>query len=70
MSIDARRPVSRPALALEELIEEYVELPPPGVTVAQAQRLWRLGERQCANILNALVEAGVLADTPYGYVRC
>jgi hypothetical protein len=39
---------------------EFLEMPGLCVTCRQAQRLWGLGEQQCRQLLDALVEAHFL----------
>ncbi len=49
---------------------EYRESPGLRLTRSQIQRLWRLNPSDCDAVLVALVEAGVLRQTPGGaYVR-
>ena len=45
---------------------EFLEMPGLRLTRAQAQRLWRLDERACAEVLNVLVNARFLARTRDG----
>jgi hypothetical protein len=48
---------------------EYDEMPGLCLTRAQAQRLWRLEADVCENVLRAMVDAGFLRLTSFGYVR-
>ena len=48
---------------------EFLEMPGLRLTRAQAQRLWRLDERACAEVLNVLVDARFLAKTADGAFR-
>ena len=49
---------------------EYREMPGLRLTVAQAQRLWRLDGATCGAVLRALVDQGFLHETPHGqFVR-
>ncbi len=55
---------------LERIQGEFQELPGLRLTVAQAQRLWRLDRSVCDALLAALVDARFLARTPDGaFVR-
>lgn len=46
---------------LRRVEAEYREMPGLRLTFAQAQRLWSLDRESCEAVLNALVEAHVLA---------
>jgi hypothetical protein len=49
---------------------EYAEMPGLSVTLAQAQRLWRVDERTCRRVFDALIARGILRRTIKGrYVR-
>ena len=49
---------------------EFLEMPGLRVTPAQAQRLWRLDEHSCNEVLGVLVDARFLAKTRDGaFVR-
>jgi len=49
---------------------EYLEMPGLRLTKKQARRLWRLDERACDAVLDALVDARFLARTRDGaFVR-
>jgi hypothetical protein len=45
---------------------EFLEMPGLRLTHAQAQRLWRLDERACADVLAVLINARFLAKTRDG----
>jgi hypothetical protein len=49
---------------------EYAEMPGLRLTVRQAQRLWAIDERRCADLLDSLVDARLLVRTSDGrYAR-
>jgi hypothetical protein len=55
---------------LERIRGEYLALPGLRLTVAQARRMWTLEDRECADLLSALVESGFLRTTNDGrYAR-
>ena len=45
---------------LDRIRGEYLEMPGLKLTLAQAQRLWQLGERECLELLGMLVEGTFL----------
>ena len=45
---------------------EFLEMPGLQLTEAQARRLWGLNAEMCAVVLNALIEAKFLLQTPNG----
>jgi hypothetical protein len=54
----------------DRVCSEYLEMPGLRLTDRQAQRLFNLGERDCATVLRRLVERGFLAQRSDGmYVR-
>lgn len=55
---------------LRRICGEYLEMPGLRLQCAQAQRLWGLDERTCAELLDFLVEQRFLQRTESGsYVR-
>ncbi len=59
----------QPSDVLQRVQGEYIEMPGLRLTTAQAQRLWRLEPDLCSNVLDAMVDAGLLRLTSGGYVR-
>ena len=56
---------------LSRVCAEYMEMPGLQLTRPQAQRLWGLDERTCAQILELLVEAKFLRRSRTdSYARC
>jgi hypothetical protein len=51
---------------LRRIRGEFLEMPGLRLTPAQAQRLWRLDETSCAEVLGVLVAARFLAKTRDG----
>lgn len=51
---------------LERIQGEFRDMPGLRLTPAQAQRLWGLDKNRCLTLLNALVDARVLARTQDG----
>jgi hypothetical protein len=49
---------------LQFIQTEYLEMPGLSLTRAQAQRLWGLDEPMCQDLLDALVAARFLRQTP------
>lgn len=54
---------------LAHIREEYEEMPGLCLTLPQAQRLWGLDATTCERAIAALVEAGYLRPSTFGYVR-
>ena len=55
---------------LRRIRGEYWEMPGLALTLKQAERLWNLERRECADLLDHLVDAGFLACTSLGmFVR-
>jgi hypothetical protein len=61
-------PETTPAMqdVIRRIRGEFLEMPGLRLTPAQAQRLWRLDETSCAEVLNVLVAARFLAKTRDG----
>jgi DNA-binding IclR family transcriptional regulator len=49
---------------LQFIQTEYLEMPGLCLTFEQAQRLWGLDEATCRDLLDALVDARFLRETP------
>ena len=54
------------AVWIGRIDSEYREMPGLRLTLAQAARLWGLQAPQCRALLGALVERGILRETPDG----
>ena len=55
---------------IQRILAEYREMPGLSLTGAQACRVWQIDDLRCQAILEALVQARVLARTRTGrYVR-
>jgi hypothetical protein len=68
MAIQDARPTI-PGL-LDQIREEFLEMPGLRLTCSQACRLWGLPDARCGGMLDALVDVGFLRRTPDGaYVR-
>jgi hypothetical protein len=65
----APAPVTRVRDLVGLIRAEYDEMPGLCLTRAQAQRLWRLEADVCDNVLGAMVDAGFLRLTSFGYMR-
>jgi len=64
------RTISRSDPLLRAVWREYAEMPGLRLTVRQAQRLWAIDERHCADLLERLVAARLLVRTSDGrYAR-
>jgi uncharacterized protein with von Willebrand factor type A (vWA) domain len=54
---------------LRRIHQDYLELPDVRLSLTQAQRVWQLDERTCAELLESLIESGLLHrshDGTYG----
>lgn len=56
-------------LLLERIAAEYREMPGLSLTAVQGARLWGLDRADCLAVLQALVAAGRLRQTPEGRFR-
>ena len=55
---------------MDRVQAEYVEMPGLSVTLPQAQRLWAVDQRTCAEVFSRLIKSGVLRMTTRGrFVR-
>jgi len=55
---------------MERVQAEYVEMPGLSVTLPQAQRLWAVDQRTCAEVFSRLIRSGMLRMTTKGrFVR-
>jgi hypothetical protein len=55
---------------MERVQAEYVEMPGLSVTLPQAQRLWAVDQRTCAEVFSRLIRSGTLRMTTKGrFVR-
>jgi len=52
------------ATVVDRVRMDFVEMPEMELTLPQAVRLWSLGMDDCRFVIDALVDAGVLAWTP------
>ena len=51
------------ATAADRIRSDFNEMPGLELTIGQCVRLWNLGADDCRNVLDALVDAGLLAWT-------
>lgn len=57
------------ARMVQQVCNEFDDMPGLRLTLAQAQRLWGLDARSCRQLLDALVEAKFLDTSDHGLYR-